>query len=122
VNVSDVRLGGRVLQEDDLHALSMVDIDESIDLPNEEDEEEIEHRKGLLGSWSPPPVTTPLATLVGATDGLGLALDMGPPTISERNPEYPAIGTGRDNGAILDVDRLSSIHVPAHEHDVNYFS
>jgi hypothetical protein len=120
--VSDVRLGGRVLQEDDLHALSMVDIDGSIDLPHEQDEEEIEHRKGLLGSWSPPPVITPLATLVGATDGLlGLALDMGPPTVSERNPEYRS-ATEQDIGIISDVDRLTSLHVPTHEHDANYFS
>jgi hypothetical protein len=70
--VSDIQLGGRVLHHDG----HMSDIGE------EESDHEIQPgtRNALLGAWSPPDGTTPLAATVLGTQeegilGLGLSLD-----------------------------------------------
>jgi hypothetical protein len=82
VRVSDIQLGGRVLHHDG----HMSDIGE------EESEHEIEPgTRNLLGAWSPPDGTTPLAApLLGTHDegilGLGLRLN---DHIGSPDPSFP---------------------------------
>jgi hypothetical protein len=111
VRVSDVRLGGRVLQQDELAELSVEDQHELQEGDSHEFEEgdDVEHRNGLLGSWSPPEGTTPLASLMAATDGLlglvGGGLDTNP-TNGNISQSEAWSGGERDSGVSLGGDML----------------
>jgi hypothetical protein len=94
VRVSDVKLGGRVLEREDMSSVAEEgEIDDSLTL---------EERHGLLGRWSPPDVLTPSAVggpELNEFDSLGIGLDLS-------ETPWPASGTGeqRDSGIHVEED------------------
>ncbi|KAF2665040.1 hypothetical protein BT63DRAFT_459662 [Microthyrium microscopicum] len=109
VRVSDIKLGGRVLQQEDMSNLSIHDETAAQSPEDEVDDDEPEQRKGLLGSWSPPDSTTPLAAIMNATDGLlGLAMSFD----GTFSPADDIHETGSSSGA----ERDSGVHVDESHH------
>jgi hypothetical protein len=104
VRVSDIKLGGRVLQHDDVHDSGITESHEDLD------HEDSSHRQGLLGTWSPPDGTTPTATIPGAQQNggiLGLALSFeDDPT--EESIDKPIVSE-RDSGVHVDDDLTESL-------------
>lgn len=97
VNVSDVHLGGRVLQRDDINNTTITeDSTDSEDRPEE--------RRGLLGAWSLPDVA-PLALV--ASNDIGLGID------DRVEWEQDASSAGRDSGVHVDgpIDKSGGLAV-----------
>jgi len=97
VRVSDIKLGGRVLDRDDLNGgnAELASSPPGEDGLYEVEDDEPETRQGLLGSWSPPEGQTPLGALMSATDGLlGLAVGME----EDASPGWSSVQGERDSG------------------------
>lgn len=92
-----------MLLHDDINDTGMMEGDEDLE------HEDLSQRQGLLGTWSPPDGTTPIATIPGAQQNggiLGLALSFEDEMVDEPT-DKPGVNE-RDSGVHVD-DRLTEL-------------
>jgi hypothetical protein len=107
VRVSDIELGGRVLEHEELSSLAEDTEDHS--------ETGAQGRRGLLGAWSPLDGVTPLEQNGNANDDRLLGLGLGIDTVTTSESwTLPATGGGeRDSGVHVDDEHFSSHDIKA---------